>query len=144
MCKWEFTPIYRGFDSHYGYYNSAEDYFEHSSNITAKDSAGKPVLFSGVDFRDNKEAVTTRNGTYSTNLFTHRIQLAIMNHKRESGPFFIYAPFQAVHAPLEVPKHYITGECASLPQNKYRRQTFCGMMKALDEGISNITTTLDE
>ena len=28
--KWEFTPTFRGFDSFYGYYEGAEDYFSHN------------------------------------------------------------------------------------------------------------------
>ena len=32
-CNLNYTPAYRGFDSFYGYYNAAEDYFYH--NITS-------------------------------------------------------------------------------------------------------------
>ena len=45
MHKWEYTPTYRGFDSFYGYYNAAEDYFNHS--VIRKQSA--------LDFRNNTE-----------------------------------------------------------------------------------------
>ncbi|KAJ8314189.1 hypothetical protein KUTeg_008750 [Tegillarca granosa] len=30
MCKWECTPTYRGFDTFYGFYNGAEDYYNHT------------------------------------------------------------------------------------------------------------------
>ena len=45
-----------------------------------------------------------------------------------------------MHAPLQVPEEYISQtEC----QNSHGlRSIFCGMMKALDEGISNITSLL--
>jgi arylsulfatase B/arylsulfatase I/J len=48
---------------------------------------------------------------------------------------------QAVHAPLQVPEQYISQtECSLIPEKQ--RSIFCGMMKALDEGISNITSLL--
>ena len=28
-CNWKYTPTYRGFQSFYGYYNAAEDYYTH-------------------------------------------------------------------------------------------------------------------
>lgn len=30
----EYTPIYRGFDSHYGYWNGYHDYFDHTMLAT--------------------------------------------------------------------------------------------------------------
>ena len=55
MHKWEYTPTYRGFDSFYGYYNAAEDYFNHS--VVRKHSA--------LDFRNNTKPVRDKNGVYS-------------------------------------------------------------------------------
>ena len=67
MFKWEYTPTYRGFDSFYGYYSAAEDYFNHS--LVRKHSA--------LDSRNNTEPVKDKNGVYSTNLFTEAIEQAI-------------------------------------------------------------------
>ena len=131
MCKWEYTPTYRGFDSFYGYYNGAEDYFKHDR------SEGK---YHGIDFRNNTEPVTNKSGLYSTNLFSEAIKQIINEHDSTKGPFYIYATYQAVHSPLEVPQSYLD-ECQSIPFNK--RRTFCGMLRAADEGISNITMLLE-
>ena len=49
MMKWEYTPTYRGFDTFYGYYSAAQDYFNHS-------------VRSYVDFRNNTKPVTNENG----------------------------------------------------------------------------------
>ena len=85
--------------------------------------------------------VTNETGHYSTNLFTQAIEDIITNYSTKNEPFFIYAAYQAVHVPLEAPQKYID-ECDSIPDN-YRR-TFCGMLRAADEGIANIMKCLQE
>ena len=76
MCKWEYTPTYRGFDSFYGYYNGAEDYFTHYR------SEGE---YHGIDFRNNTKPVTNKSGFYSTNLFSEAIEQIINNHDNDKG-----------------------------------------------------------
>ncbi|XP_019860668.1 PREDICTED: arylsulfatase B-like [Amphimedon queenslandica] len=123
MHKWEFTPTYRGFDTFYGYYDADEDYYTHK-------------VGGYLDFRNNTDPVKDEDGTYSTFLFTKAIEDAI-NAKSDS-PFFIYGAYQSVHSPLEAPDTYLE-KCHSPYPN---RKIFCGMMLALDEGISNITSLL--
>ena len=143
MYKWEYTPTYRGFDTFYGYYSAAEDYFSHTCNGSYRSNTpGHPIHVTAVDFRDNTKPVTNKNGTYSTNLFTEKIQDIILKHSDEE-PFFIYAAYQAVHEPLQVSEKYMA-KCSSNPYVEYNRPVFCAMMQALDEGIGNITTTLEE
>lgn len=53
---------------------------------------------------------------------------------------FAYVAYQAVHGPLEVPAHYINAECEALiPVSYPRRRIYCGMVRAVDESIKNIT-----
>ena len=143
MHKWEYTPTYRGFDSFYGYYDAAEDYFTHSVGVVTDDEklTSFDARFNGVDFRNNTKPITDKKGFYSTNLFTEAIEQTIKKHDNESGPFFIYAAYQSVHAPLEAPQKYID-QCQSIPYKN--RRTFCGMLRAADEGIANITMLLQE
>jgi len=89
----------------------------------------------------NTAPLTNEKGYYSTHLFTGVIKDIITNHSIDNGPFFIYAAYQSVHAPLEAPQKYID-ECNSISYD-YRR-TFCGMLRAADEGIVNITKLLKE
>ena len=76
MHKWEYTPTYRGFDTFYGYYAAAEDYFKHTAG-------------GYVDFRNNTKPVTTKNGTSSTFLFTEAVEQVFAKHDSNKGPFFI-------------------------------------------------------
>ena len=165
MHKWAYTPTYRGFDSFYGFYNSAEDYWLHV--ITAPppdrptyddhdndddDDGGDGgnnnddgfcfnPIYLGIDLRNDTDPVTDKSMVYSTGLFTESIMQTINKHAIDQVPFFIYAAYQAVHSPLEAPSRYLD-ECKFIPFRK--RRIFCGMLKAADEGIANITQLLQE
>ena len=132
MCKWEYTPTYRGFDTFYGYYNGAEDYYTHERSANN---------CKGIDFRNNTKPVTHRGGDYSTNLFTEAVEQIIDKHDSKKGPFFIYTAYQAVRIPLEAPQKYFD-KCQSIPYEG--RRTFCAILQAADEGIYNITMLLKE
>ncbi|XP_071094083.1 arylsulfatase B-like isoform X1 [Haliotis cracherodii] len=127
FCSWNCTPTYRGFDSFFGYYNAQEDYYTH-------------VTGGFLDYRNNTSPEKTDNGTYSTFRFTDVATDIIQRHNK-SRPLFLYLPFQAVHAPIEVPEKYE----AMYPniQTEDRRK-FCGMVSALDEAVGNITKTLTD
>ena len=90
----------QGFDSFYGYYNGAEDYFKHDRSQDK---------YYGIDFRNNTKPVTDKGGLYRTNLFTEAIEEIVGKHNSTctKGPFFIYAAYQAVHSPLEAPQSYV-------------------------------------
>ena len=52
---------------------------------------------------------------------------------------------QAVHSPMEVPLRYIQGECENLVGATYpTRAIYCGMVRAMDESVKNITQTYRE
>lgn len=53
---------------------------------------------------------------------------------------FLYVPFNAVHAPLQVPKKYSN----LYPQLRGNRQTYAGMVTAMDEAIGRIVAALQE
>ncbi|XP_052697879.1 arylsulfatase B-like [Crassostrea angulata] len=126
FCKWECTPTYRGFDTFYGFYNGAEDYYTLSV-----------VKIGGKDFRDNKTPVNA-TGEYSTFMYAKRAESIIREHDA-SRPIYMYLPFQSVHQPLQVPKKY--SDMYSKVHTESRR-TYLGMVTAMDEAIGNITKAL--
>lgn len=92
------------------------------------------------------------NTTYSTILYTTAIISEIEKAPTcpgtgvaGSAPFFLYAAYQAVHGPLEAPQRYIDAcskEGVIHESGGGDRLTFCGMVKALDEGVGDITAKL--
>ena len=61
MTTWAFTPTCRGFDYFYGFWNAAQDYYSHGGA-------------SALDLHENFETDYTKNGVYSTNLYTEKAQ----------------------------------------------------------------------
>ncbi|XP_035226431.1 arylsulfatase B-like isoform X8 [Stegodyphus dumicola] len=98
----EYTPTFRGFDSHYGYWGGKEDYFDHTQQMGE---------MWGLDFHHNMKSVTDALGKYSTALFTNHT-VHIIKHHNSSKPLFLYVAYQAVHsansyATLQAPENYI-------------------------------------
>ncbi|KAK3108902.1 hypothetical protein FSP39_018311 [Pinctada imbricata] len=126
FCSWDCTPTYRGFDSFFGYYNGAEDYYSH-------------VIQKGKDFRADKIPVEA-DGEYSAHLYAKKAQKIIQDHNLNHS-LFLYLPFQSVHEPIQVPKKY--EDMYEHIKNKNRRQ-YSGMVTAMDEAIGNITQALKD
>jgi len=96
----------------------------------------------GWDLRDNFDAQDTRD-VYSTHLYTEKAQAwisrVVLTERAQNT--FMYLAYQAMHTPIQSPKGYST-RCRSFGVNSTnRRDSYCGMMLALDEGVNNVTDT---
>jgi arylsulfatase A-like enzyme len=120
----EYQPTRRGFDHQYGHYNGALDYFTH-------------VRDGGFDWhRDDKEC---RDDGYSTHLLAKEAA-RIIRQRDKDKPLFLYVPFNAVHAPHQVPESY-KAPYANLSEP---RRTYAGMLAAMDEAIGQVVAALDD
>ncbi|GFO46215.1 hypothetical protein PoB_007272000 [Plakobranchus ocellatus] len=152
LYKREYTPLHRGFDTFFGYWEGGEDYYTYYNcdtfhnrtvnedlvpeKLVKDDTAEK---WCGYDLRDMEEPVTNMNGTYSTHLYTDKAINLIKTASKSERPFFLYLAYQAVHTPMEVPAHYMKPYAHI--QNKFRR-IYAGMVSAMDEGVGNVTQAL--
>lgn len=122
-CAPEYLPTRRGFVHQYGHYNGAIDYFTHMRD-------------GGFDWhRDDR---VLREEGYSTELIA-REAIRILTHRDVAKPLFLYVPFNAVHAPHQVPDHYRQ----PFTHLAEPRQTYAGMVAAMDEAIGQILGELD-
>ncbi|KDR15167.1 arylsulfatase B-like isoform X2 [Zootermopsis nevadensis] len=159
--KKEFTPTYRGFDSHLGYWNGLVNYYDHvyqdlipvkmvkpfpaqGINITQSDIdwAGGDQL-SGVDFHRNLLPALDLSGRYATDVFTEEAVNIIETHDL-SSPLFLYLAHLACHSGnigklLEAPKDAVDKFGHIIEPN---RKTFAAMMSKLDESVGKVVAAL--
>ncbi len=118
-----YWPQARGFDHAYGHLFGAIDYFTHERDGVS-------------DWFRNGERLEEEG--YSTHLIA-REAVAFIEQQDRAQPFFLYVPFNAVHAPYQVPESYME-PYEALPGP---RRTLAGMLAALDEAVGQITAAIE-
>jgi arylsulfatase A-like enzyme len=120
----EYLPTRRGFDRQYGHYNGAIDYFTHGRD-------------GGHDWhRDDK---ASRDEGYSTHLLAKEAAKFVAETAGRK-PFFLYLPFNAVHAPHQVPEKYT----AAYPDLTGDRKLYAGMLAAMDEAVGEVVAAVEK
>lgn len=137
IYKKEYTPTFRGFDSHIGYLGPMIDYYNHSltrlvnvnhychlqyHHHAAKSfiyptlfnliDQGTPYVFgNGYDMRKNLDLYSESFGTYATDLFAQESERIIEQHNKKD-PLFLFISNLAPHAgnfwePLQAPQEVV-------------------------------------
>ena len=129
--KWHlghFAPAYlptrRGFEHQYGHYNGAIDYFTH-------------VRDGGFDW--HKDDKVCRDEGYSTTLLG-REAAKFVTETAGKKPFFLYVPFNAVHAPHQAPEESLT----PYGNLKGDRRLYAGMLAAMDDAVGVIVDAVEK
>lgn len=120
----KYWPNARGFDHWYGHLQGALDYFTHIRD-------GKLDWFRDGEVNHDEGYTTFLVGNEAAKL---------IREQPKNKPLFLYVPFNAVHGPLEVPEKYKE----PYPQFTGKRQTYAGMVSALDEMVGKIVAAIDE
>ena len=119
-----YLPTKRGFAHQYGHYNGALDYFTH-------------IRDGGFDWHRDDEVC--RDPGYSTHL-VGRDAAKFVTETAGKQPFFLYVPFNAVHAPHQVPPEYTV----PYPNLKGDRKLYAGMVAAMDEAVGTIVEAVEK
>ncbi len=122
-----FHPLHRGFDEFWGYQRGGHDYF-------TSEQDGKGYL-SAIECNYK----TPQPITYITD--DKGDECVDFIHRHKNQPFFLYAAFNAPHAPMQATKADL--ELFSHIQDK-KRQTYCAMVHRLDVNVGRIVKTLEE
>jgi arylsulfatase A-like enzyme len=120
----EFHPQKRGFDEFFGFLGGAHSYLD------AKADPANRIL---------RGTTPVEKMEYATDEFAREAAGFIERNKSES--WFLYLPFNAVHAPLEATDKYMK-RFASITEP--RRRTFGAMLSAMDDAVGVVMGKLDE
>ena len=119
----ELQPTKRGFDEFFGFLGGAHSYLDAKAN-----AAANPIL-RGTTPLDATE--------YTTDAFGAAASAFIEKNRTE--PWFVYLPFNAVHAPLEALDKY-RERFKSIEDDK--RRTFAAMLSALDDNVGLVLSKI--
>ncbi|CAG9762956.1 unnamed protein product [Ceutorhynchus assimilis] len=136
--KKEYTPTFRGFDSHYGYWQGFHDYYDHTVHSTYSDEMG-------YDFRRNMTVDWDAKGKYTTTLLTEEAVKEIQEHNTDN-PMFMYLAHLAPHAgndwdPLQAPDEEIA-KMAHIQDPE--RRVYAAMVSMLDKSVGSVIQALRE
>ncbi|MCC6492519.1 MAG: arylsulfatase [Pirellulales bacterium] len=120
----EYLPTRRGFTRQYGHYNGALDYFTHERD-------------GGFDWHENDQIC--RDEGYTTALIGEHAARFIADRAGKQ-PFFLYVPFNGVHAPYQPPE----GGAAAYPHLKGDRRNYAAMLTAVDQAVGAVVDAVDE
>ena len=112
------------------FYNAYNDYFTH-------------LVGNFLDLRNDTTPVRNLTGDYFTETVTTEAArwVAASVTAKPNRSTFAYLAHQSNHGPLQVPQRYIDGECAAgIPVANPSRRIICGMMRAVDDSLANMTS----
>lgn len=119
----QYHPQKRGFDEYFGFLGGAHSYTESRQNNNN--------ILRGTEAVDEK--------AYLTDALQREAIAFVDRHQRH--PFFLYLPFNAVHAPMQAASKYLDRVAGIEPQ---RRRTHAAMLTAMDDAVGALMAKLTE
>jgi len=120
--KPELQPTKRGFDEFFGFLDGGHAY------LPGPAGAQNPIMRGTLPVEEKE---------YLTDAFAREAVAFIGRHKEQ--PFFLYLPFNAVHAPMQATEKYLS----RFPNiQDERRRTHAAMLSALDDAVGGVLAEL--
>jgi len=120
----QYHPLKRGFDEYFGFLGGAHKYLDAAAD------KHNPIL---------RGTVPISEIDYTTDAFGREAVAFIEKHRSE--PWLCYLAFNAVHAPLESTKKYLS-RFPNIEDKK--RHTFAAMLSAMDDAVGAVLNKLRE
>nr|XP_018917032.1 PREDICTED: arylsulfatase B-like [Bemisia tabaci]XP_018917033.1 PREDICTED: arylsulfatase B-like [Bemisia tabaci] len=135
--KKKYTPLYRGFHSHLGFWTGRQDFYDH----TACENGTW-----GLDMRRGMDVAYDLHGEYSTDVFTRKATSLIRDHD-PSKPLFLYMSHAAMHSgntysPIPVSEQLSATMFAHIQD--YHRRRYAVALYKLDQSVGSLVEALSE
>jgi arylsulfatase A-like enzyme len=136
----KFHPKSRGFDEYFGFLFGANTYIdpktEGVSSIGGNEGPAWPRNPQNLILKDQSPV---EESEYLTDAFAREAVGFIDRHQKDT--FFLYAPFNAPHTPLQATKKYLDRFSHIKDE---RRRVYASMVSALDDAVGAILNKLKE
>ena len=136
----KFHPKSRGFDEYFGFLFGANTYIDPKTegvlNIGGNEGPAWPRNPQNLILKDQSPV---EESEYLTEAFAREAVGFIDRHQKDT--FFLYAPFNAPHTPLQATKKYLDRFSHIKDE---RRRVYASMVSALDDAVGAILNKLKE
>eukprot|EP00935_MAST-01C_sp_MAST-1C-sp1_P000143 g143.t1 len=129
-------PVNRGFDSHVGYLNAAEDYHFGNAGYYQTKQCSDANCSKDMWHNHGPGADIVDQIYYSAEFYTNWA-IGLLRNRSKTKPFYLHLTYQSVHAPFEDPPAWL-----QVRKGSYYDNTWASMLNAVDSGLGNITTEL--
>ncbi|XP_044261434.1 arylsulfatase B-like [Tribolium madens] len=137
------TPLQRGFDTHFGYWNGFVGYF----NYTAVYELPNDTMVKGFDLYDGVVPDWGSRGRYATDLFTEKAIDVIDGHNSEK-PLFLVLAHLAAHTGEDGVELGVPDVAQAETRFSYikdpRRRLYADIVQRLDNSVGQIVAKLSE
>ena len=137
----QYAPYNRGFDSHYGQYSGAIDYYTHWS--AEADNPDHPDWWlNGVQQDGPSEHTDSQgHGGWSPDLEADRAIYHIQN-RDPSKPMYLHLAFNSIHGPVSAPASLIS-KYQALGVTNTSRRLIAAAVDGMDQAMGRVLTALD-
>lgn len=137
----QYAPFNRGFDSHYGQYSGAIDYYTHRS--AEAESLDIPDWWLNGVQQDGPSEHTDSQGTggWSPNLLADKAISHIQN-RDPSKPMYLHLAFNSIHGPVSAPAGLIT-KYQNLGVTNTSRRLISAAVDGMDQAMGRVLSALD-
>lgn len=137
----QYAPFNRGWDSHYGQYSGAIDYYTHHS--AEADSLDIPDWWlNGVQQDGPSEHTDSQgHGGWSPDLEADKAIWHIQN-RNPNQPMLLHVAFNSIHGPVSAPPELIT-KYANLGVTNTQRRLIAAAVDGMDQAMGRVLNALD-